>query len=233
LYIANGGDGSLRAFQTENLTLSARIELADDADNVRIDAQHQRIYVGYGNGALAVIDERTNQKLADIQLKAHPESFQLEHSGPRIFVNVPDAGEIAVVDRRTNKQIASWPTKDLRSAYPLALDETNGHVVVVFRRPAVLAIFDMNSGREIARITTCGDADDVFIDSKRGLIYVSCGEGFIDVLTTGSGGLERRTRATTVKGARTSLFSPDTGRLYVAARAANEPAAIWIFRVPE
>ena len=233
LYVANGGDGSLRTYRGASLNPSARIELGGDADNVRIDSQQQRIYVGHGNGALAVIDQKTNQKLLDIPLEAHPESFQLEHSGSRIFVNVPDAGEIAVVDRRTSKQIASWPTKDLRSGYPLALDEPNKRVLAVFRRPAVLAAFDMDSGRETFRSTTCGDADDVFVDGKAGLIYVSCGEGFIDVLAAASGGLERRARVTTVKGARTSWFSPDTRRLYVAARAAEEPAAIWIFRAPE
>jgi hypothetical protein len=231
LYVANGGDGSLRTFQS--LTPSARVELGDDADNVRMDTEQQRIYVGYGNGALAAVDSATNRKLFDIPLDAHPESFQLEKSGSRIFVNVPDAGEIAVLDRRMRKQIAAWQTNDLRAGYPLALDEANERVIAVFRHPAVLATFDMESGHETSRTATCGDADDVFIDGLRGLIYVICGEGFVDVFATGPGVTGRRGRVRTAKGARTALFSSDSRRLYVAAPAIDQTAAIWIFRAPD
>ena len=36
-----------------------------------------RVIVGYGNGALVVIDPATRRKVSDMLLKAHPESFQI------------------------------------------------------------------------------------------------------------------------------------------------------------
>src|SRR5262245_57836307 len=120
LYVANGGDGSLRMFRGSQLSPAGRIEVGADADNVRIDAVDRRVYVGYGEGALAVMDQSTHRKVADILLKGHPESFQLEESGARAFVNVPDAGEIAVADRKSGKQVAAWPTKNLHANYPMA-----------------------------------------------------------------------------------------------------------------
>src|SRR6266850_2008091 len=76
--------------------------------------------LGMAAGGLAVIDTDSRLKIADIPLKAHPESFQLEHTGRRIFVNVPEAHEIAIVDRSTNRQVASpsargraTPSRDL------------------------------------------------------------------------------------------------------------------------
>ena len=234
LYVANGGDGSLRAFRGPELTPAGGIALGEDADNVRIDEDQQQIYVGYGSGALAVIDQSTYRKVAAIPLAAHPESFQLEKSGPRIFANVPDAGEIAIMDRRTNKQTGSWPTKDLRANFPLALDEPNKRVLTVFRRPATIALFNLESGADMGRIGTCGDADDIFVDDKRGYVYVSCGEGFIDVLADRNSSLTRVARLKTIAGARTALFSPELGRLFLAARAAaGEQAAIWVFRASE
>src|SRR5207248_997107 len=102
LYVANAGDGSVRLFQGGELTPVGQIALGDDADNIRVDDAAHRVFVGYGSGALAVIDTDSRTKIADVSLKAHPESFQLERTGQRIFVNVPDAHEIAVVDRSTN-----------------------------------------------------------------------------------------------------------------------------------
>ena len=86
-------------------------------------------------------------------------------------------------------------------------------------------------GHVMAKLETCGDADDVFVDAKRRRVYVSCGEGVIDVLEPGEAGYRRVARVPTVSGARTSLFVSELDRLYVAVRAqSNEPAAIWVFR---
>lgn len=70
----------------------------DDADNVRLDAMHNRVLVGYGKGALAVIDPVNRAKLGDIRLPGHPESFQIAENGAQIFVNVPDFRQVAIVD---------------------------------------------------------------------------------------------------------------------------------------
>src|SRR5258708_7948417 len=37
LFVANGGDGSLRLFQGPDYAMSGRIEVGDDADNIRVD----------------------------------------------------------------------------------------------------------------------------------------------------------------------------------------------------
>jgi DNA-binding beta-propeller fold protein YncE len=231
VYVANAGDGSVRLFRAQNFAAAGEIALGQDADNVRVDRRTHRVYVGYGTGALAVIDPMTRRKIADIPLKAHPESFQLESDGPNIFVNVPDAGEITVVDREKQKPAASWSTGALRSNFPLALDGPSGRVIAIFRRPARLASFDMRRGAKLAEAAVCADADDVFIDGTRGRVYVICGEGFIDTFALNAGNFIRAGHTPTVAGARTGLFVPELDRLFVAVRArGNESAAVWSFR---
>src|SRR5215813_14544851 len=78
LYVANASDGTVRLFQGPSLSPTGRIELGDDADNVRVDDTAHEVWVGYGSGALAVIDTASRRKFADVRLKAHPESFRLE-----------------------------------------------------------------------------------------------------------------------------------------------------------
>ena len=85
-------------------------------------------------------------------------------------------------------------------------------------------------GHIVAKTETCGDADDVFVDHKRGRVYVSCGEGVVDVIESGEAGYRRLARVPTAPGARTALFVPELDRLFVAVRAGSiEPAAIWVF----
>ncbi|MGA7866447.1 MAG: hypothetical protein WCA23_21080, partial [Stellaceae bacterium] len=68
VFVANAGDGSVRVLRGDDLAPIGRIELGEDADNVRVDTQRNRVLVGYGKGALAVIDPATRSKAGDIRL---------------------------------------------------------------------------------------------------------------------------------------------------------------------
>ena len=231
LYVANAGDGSVRLFEGDQYRPAGQIELGSDADNVRVDAATSRIFVGYGSGALAVIDPLTRRRVGDIPLKGHPESFQIDPGTGQIFVNVPDAHGIAVVDRTSQKQSGQWPIPDHSANFPMALDLVHRQVLVIFRAPAELGVFSMTDGKLIATAETCGDADDLFIDAKRSRVYVSCGAGFLDVLEAKGTNYRRTARIPTVSGARTALFVPELDRLLLAVRTSTaEPAAIWVFR---
>jgi DNA-binding beta-propeller fold protein YncE len=231
LYVSNAGDGSVRLFQGPDFTPAGRIELGDDADNIRIDSWRNRIVVGYGKGALAAIDPASRRKVADIPLKGHPESFQFNETGSRIFVNVPQARQVAIVDAESGQQISTLDTAGAGSNFPMAVDVDEHRLLVAFRSPAKLMVFATRTGKLEGSFDICRDADDVFVDPQRRRLYVSCGEGVIDVLAQTSDGYERVARIPTVAGARTSLFAVATDRLYLGVRAtAAEPAAIWVFR---
>jgi DNA-binding beta-propeller fold protein YncE len=230
IYVANAGDGSVRVLRGNDLAPIGRIDLGDDADNVRVDALRNRVLVGYGKGALAVVDPGSRTKTAEIRLKAHPEGFQLDETAARVFVNVPDAREIEVVDL-AGGSTRSLPTQGAESNFPMAIDAAAHRVLVVFRSPPTLMALSSEDGHIVAKVETCGDADDLFVDAKRRRVYVSCGEGMIDVFEPAETGYRRLAKIATVSGARTSLFGPELDRLFVAVRArSREPAAIWVFR---
>jgi hypothetical protein len=230
VFVANAGDGSVRVLRGEDLTPIGRIELGDDADNVRVDTARSRVLVGFGKGALAVIDPVSLSKTADIRLKAHPEGFQIDETGTQVIVNVPDAHEVVVADLATGST-RSLPVQGAESNFPMAIDGEAHRVLVVFRSPPTLMALASQDWHVAAKAETCGDADDVFVDRKRHRVYVSGGEGVVDVLEPVEASYRRLARVPTVPGARTSLFVPELDRLFVAVRAASsEPAAIWVFQ---
>jgi YVTN family beta-propeller protein len=91
--VASGGDGTVRFFRAKDFAVAGVLALGEDADNIRIDPATGHLVVGYGRGALAIIDPAKRSKLADIRLPGHPESFQLAAESGKAFVNVPDAGD--------------------------------------------------------------------------------------------------------------------------------------------
>lgn len=230
--VANGDDGTLKVFDGASYAPVKTLGSLDDADNLRFDATRKQIYLGYGDGALAVFDSATMKKTGSIKLAAHPESFQLETQGSRIFVNLPDAKQVAVIDRDKQTVTATWTTEKFHANFPMALDEVNHRLFVGCRQPARLVVFDTTTGKSIADLGISGDTDDLFYDAKLKRLYVSCGEGFIDVIEQRSAdSYQRRERIPTRSGARTSYFSISTGELFVAVpQRGNEAAELRMFQ---
>jgi DNA-binding beta-propeller fold protein YncE len=230
LYVANSKDGSVRLFEGTSYAPLKILDYGDDADNLRYDSNHKRIYVGYGSGALGEIDEEGN-KAGEIKLDAHPESFQLEKDGPRIYVNLPKSRKIAVVDRAKRAIIATWPVGMALANYPMALDEVDHRLFVITRFPARLLVFDTTTGKIVQQLPAVGDCDDVFYDQSRKRIYASGGEGAISVFEQQDPDhYKESARIATVKGARTSFFSPELDRLFLAVRRqGTQTAAIRVF----
>lgn len=227
LFIANGKDGSCRIVDGRTYELGNSIDLHEDADNIRQSPGEKRIYVGYGDGALAVIDTRNATHSADLKLPAHPESFQIEKGGKRIFVNLPGAdGVIAVIDRQKGSLIQTWRLSEAKGNFPMALDEAGHRLFIGCREPAKVVTIDTDTGKTVDAIDCVGDTDDVWYDAAAARVYVSGGEGFVSVFARAPGGrLKPLAKIPTASGARTSLFSADTRMLYVAVPHRGKQAA--------
>lgn len=225
LYVANGKDGTVRIFDGFSYKLLKSVSYGDDADNLRYDPGEDLIYVGYGGGALGAFDKEGG-KIAGIKLDSHPESFQMEKAGSRIFVNLPKSVKIAVIDRKTRSVATTWGTGGTLANYPMALDEPNRRLFIVSRFPARLIILDTTTGKVVQSVHAVGDCDDVFYDSKRRRVYLTGGEGAIGVYQQRDPDhYEEIGRIATVKGARTSLFSPERDEVYVAVRRQGTQSA--------
>ena len=231
LFVGNGSAGRVDIVDTKALLPVHKIDKLDDADNVRYDATREKIIVGYGTGALRTLDAKTGGSQGDVSLAGHPESFQLEQGGTRIFVNIPTAGHIAVVDTAKAKVGATWKVS-ARANFPMALDAKSRRLFVGARSPAMLLVHDMDSGKEVAKLNIGGDTDDLFFDTERKRIYVICGEGRVDLFRQDDadhyasiGSIKTAARA------RTGLFVPEDGKLYVAAPAVDgAPARILVYQ---
>ena len=233
LYVANGKDGKLRIFDGASLKPAGEIAFGDDADNVRYDAPHKLVWVGYQDGAVASVDPAKNARAGEISLDAHPESFQLERSGPRVFVNVPDAGEIEVLDRTRHVVASKWAVKAAAANFPMALDESTHRLFVGCRKPAKVLVYDTENGHVVAEFPCPGDTDDLYFDAARKRLYVAGGEGSLEAFQQKSPDQYVSIgKIVTAAGARTALYVPDWNRLFLAVpHRGNQGAEIRIYQV--
>ncbi|HEU5051595.1 MAG TPA: YncE family protein [Hanamia sp.] len=232
LAIANGGTGAFDLFDSA-FHKTKTISLGNDADNVRYDDSSDKIYVGYGEGGIAVINANNFSLLNQIRFSGHPESFQIDKSMNRLFVNDPDEKQIDVIDLSKNKVTAQWKLNNEGGNFPMALDESHHRLFIGCRHPSKLLVFDTQTGKVVSSVEIDGDADDVFYDSSKKEIYASCGSGYIDVISqTDPDNYKKEGRQTSAPGARTSLFISKLDLLIVAAPARmNTNAQLLVYKI--
>jgi hypothetical protein len=217
------GDGSVHFYAASDRREVAHLDLGEDADDIRIDSRNGHVIVGYGGGALAVIDPTDARVLSRVSLTGHPEGFRLR--GSRAWINIPDRGAIVVADIDSGRVLSPWSTGMHRLNFPLAIEPSGHEVIIAYRLPAAPQRRDADTGDVIDTLPACGDADNMFIDGDRQ--YLICGAGHIDV-SVRSQPKDAGFRVSTASGARTGLFSPEFAKLFVAVPARSGPAAILV-----
>ena len=191
LFVACGLDGTVRIFDGDSLQAIATAKFPEDADNLRYDATRKQIIVGYagakqlrkrdtGSGGLGFLD-LDGKRLGDVVMDAHPESFQPDGEGARVYVNVPDKNEIEVVDLARRAVVARWPVTASLNNFPMALDEAHHRLLVGAWTPPRLLVFDTESGEQVAAAEIASKTDDLFYDETRARVYVLNNAGALQV----------------------------------------------------
>jgi glutamine cyclotransferase len=233
IFVANDKGGICKIYDGKSFQAVGELDFKDDADNVRYDSATKQIYVGFGSGGIAVVNAPDGKQIGSIKLSAHPEAFELEKTGKRIFVNVPNSRHVAVIDRDKSEVVATWKTDLAFANFPMALDEANHRLFVGCRLPSKLVVLSTESGDVVAKIDISGDPDDVFYDRKRHRIYAICGAGKIDIIDqTEPNTYTASSKVDTADGARTGLFVSERDTLFVAVpHRGSQKAEIRAYRV--
>jgi DNA-binding beta-propeller fold protein YncE len=240
IFVSNGQDGTVDVFDANSFSFIKEVKLpSDDADNMRYDPNSKLVYVGYGEGSIGIINATNYNIVGSIRLSGHPESFQIENEKQaieqkqRIFVNVPRSNSIEVSDSQNRTVSKTWPIINAQNNFPMAIDEINHRLFVGTRDPPKFIVFDTNSGKAISVLDIANDADDIFYDAAKKHIYVSCGEGFINIFQQQDANhYSALTDVPTAQGARTSLFVPELHSFYVPVpHIGNQESKILVYQV--
>jgi hypothetical protein len=234
LYVPRGQ--RLDIYDGKTLDPIASIDLESNLDELQYNAHAKRLYVACmapDKTGIAVIAIPEGKLLGKIPLPAKLQGVAVEQKGSRIFANIPGVKQIAVMDGEQRKLLNTWQLRNVEGNSPLGLDEAHHRLFVGTRHPAQLLVLDSTTGKPTAKVDISSDADDLFYDPVNKRIYVSCGEGFIDVIEQRDADhYEMIERIPTVAGARTSTFAGKLNTFYLGVpRRGEQPPELRIFKV--
>jgi len=226
IFVVDGGAAEVKVYTYDSYKLIGHIALTIDADCVGYDPATKYMYVVNGGRLahtpyclLSVIDTNKDQKLADIKFDVNRlESFKMEQTGPRLFINMTGGDEIGVVDREKRALIATWPITGTKEAVPMAFDEDDHRLITATRTPSSVVVFNTDTGEQIATLPSAAHSDDIFYDRVHKRIYNVCGEGFVAVYEQRSpDDYHFLANVPTRLQARGGVLVPELNRFYVAA----------------
>jgi DNA-binding beta-propeller fold protein YncE len=233
LYVPRGQH--LVIYDGKTLEMIKSIDLQSSLDEMQYDPQAKQLYVGCMSAekpGIAVISIPDGTWLGVIPLPAKPQGFAVELGGDRIFANVPSVKQIAVLNRKSRTALPPWDLQAFQGNSPIAFDEARHRLFVGARNPARLVVIDTDTGKVVAWVDINKDTDDLFYDSDHKRIYVSCGEGFVDIIQQRDADhYQSIARIPTVAGARTSTFSVRLNSLFVGVpQRGDKPAEVQVFK---
>ena len=216
IFVATGGDGKVTEFDDSSFKEKNEYFFKEKCNNLRFDTSTNQLIVGVGNsfGSLGFIDVKKKKIVKEIPLSNYPKQFEI--AANRIFVNIPRKNRIDVVDQSSNKVINHWNVDQSSDNDPMALDRIHKRLFVGCT-PGKLIVYDIDNGKAVSSLSIEKDADGIYYDANRSRIYISCGEGYIDVIKqTDDNTYKLIDKIATAKGAGTSLYSPALDKLFLA-----------------
>jgi DNA-binding beta-propeller fold protein YncE len=248
LYITDGGAGLLRIYDSNDYHQVKTINNLPDADSIGYDQTTKELYVTNGGESvksdssfLTVVDTTNGERVANIKIPAAAlEAMTLENNGPHIYVNMMDQNKIAVVNRKTRTLVTTWPITRGKKPIAIALDEAHHRLFVGCRdteTSGVIVVVDTRTGKELETLPISGWVDYIAFDSNSRRIYASCGPpvaggGTLYAFEEEGSKYSLLAKIDTAPRAKTALYLPELGKIFVAVPHYEDQARILVYKIP-
>ena len=243
LALANGGHqvlvvrGGAEIVETDGKTNLARFIDADTgevraeiATGIKPDAALLDPATGLvvvmnpGDGSVSFIDPATRRLVGSTQVGGSLEVGAADGKG-LVYVNVEDRAEIAIIDVKSRKVVGRYPLKGCDGPTGLAF-VANGKRLISSCANGVAAISDPRTRRVTATLAIAKRPDGVLFDATRGLAFIPCGEGFLEIIAASDvSSIHSVKRMVTQASAKTAALDPRTGRIYLPSATILPPVA--------
>jgi DNA-binding beta-propeller fold protein YncE len=243
LIVTDGGDtDAVELVDCKEYKIISTLKLGLGVDHGVYNPVNKYFYVENGGGpegkihVLSIIDTKSFKQIGEVAgLPGNSnEGMVIDHEGKKLYVNLTGPDEIGVIDLNTRQLIARWSLPDAHVAHAIALDEPNHRLFTATRKPSQFIVFNTDTGKVVTTLPCVGVNSDMSLDVARKRIYVTGTETASVFEQRDADHYEHIAEVPTAYRAKSSIFVPELGRLYVADSGKGKPdakLAVQIFEV--
>jgi DNA-binding beta-propeller fold protein YncE len=241
LFVADGGDASVKVFEGTTDHQIAKIPLRPGPDAGVYDSATRLFYVANGGkvdnsetSTLSAIDVDSLREVRRIPFRSsNLESMVIDHATQTLYVNIRDKKQIGLLDLRTGKLRAVWSVPGMQLNTPMAYDQADHRLFVGGRKPGILYVLDSRDGNVIAKLPCVDTEDDMTYDAPHRMIYLTGADG-LDVFRQNDPDHYTKVEHVDTLGGKTSEYVPSVARFFVPhTRKSAAASGLQVFQVNE
>lgn len=222
----SGGDRVV-IFDLVTLKVLGEIKTSPNPDCLIYDPASRLIFSFSGVGKnVSVIDPVNSTVMATIPMGGKVEYAVADGKG-MIYNNIEDTNEVVALDSRALTIKVRWPVAPAGGPTALAIDQEHRRLFSAGRNPKKLVVMDADGGKVIQSFAIGGNADAVVYEPETGLVFVSTGEGRLDIFHEDSPEKFKAIQTVyTQPGARTMALDPKTHNLFLVTSDFGPPPSL-------
>ncbi len=215
VYASATGTNELAIIDDQTLAVIARVPAGDYPDGIAYASKENKLYVSDLHGKTdTVIDAKTNQRVATIELGGGAGNSQYDPTSDRIFVTVDGREELAEIDPNSDHVIGRYPLTGCKGSHGLLIDAENRLAFAACEENSKLVVFDLQSKKASATLAVGADPDVLSFDTAFHRLYVSAESGNISIFDEHGRGLEKVFVGFLAANAHTVAVDSRTHRVY-------------------
>lgn len=225
-YVSAGRAGTVVVFDLKTLARLKEIKVTgENPDAILYDPATHRVFTFNGRGRnVTAIDAKTDEIVGTVTVDAKPEFAATDGKG-RVYVNLEDRNSLAALDPQKVSVSSVWPLAGCDEPSGLAIDAPHGRLFPVCGNK-LMAVVDAASGKVLGTAPIGAGVDAAAYDPGTQLVFASCGEGVLTVLSIGSSGRPEVVQSvTTQRGARTMALDLEKHRVFLVTADFSPPPA--------
>jgi YVTN family beta-propeller protein len=224
-FTTNGKENKVSMFDTKTLALIKKIDVGQKPDGIHFDKATGRVFTNnHGSHDITAIDPDSGTVVGTVAVKGDGEGAVSSSDG-LVFVNLEDTSEVVAFDAKTLEVMHRFAIDGGKAPSGLAMDRKNNRLFIACHNQ-VLVVMDATNGKTVATVPIGKGPDAAGFNAKEGMIFVSNGDGTLNVIHEVSPDKYEAAEAVpTQASAKTMAFDSKTGKIFLpAAEVIVEPA---------
>jgi len=182
VYTSNWHENKIGVVDLAQMAVVKKLPTAEKPDGIAYAAPFHKAYVSDERGkAEAIVDVREDRIVKTLRFDSETGVPQYDPLARKVYVNLQDQNQLAVIDPASDTVVGRYPVDGCRGNHGMALDPERHLAFLACEGNDVLAVFNVDTRRVVARLPMAKGADVVGYDPGLRRVYVACGSGFISV----------------------------------------------------
>ena len=216
-FTSNGRENKVSMFDPATLQLIKKIDVGKGPDGIYYDQATKRVFTNnHGSHDITAIDAKSGEVVGTVKVEGDGEQAVIADGV--IYVNSEDKSEVVVFDPKSLEVKKRFPIGVAKTPTGLAYDSETKRLFIGCRDEPKMVVMDAGSGKVITSFPIGRGVDYASFDPSAKLIFLSCGEGTLNIfLEKSADQYEDAGAVKTQPSAKTMAFDPKTRKIFLSA----------------